>query len=1327
MARQQIKQYVFYPSGSGYGNIQIPGNYTNATVLTIIDTNKQTFIQNFADPALGATFTWSGAGPTGINSNFPNAVDGYTTITLTANTHTSLGYASSDKLAIYVESPYQTIKSWPFGTDAVERMRVAQPTSLIDADFEYGLQTTKWQSLFTCLDGPSIYEVPGGDVWNSANVVSYVTTIGNVLFAGSLGANISNQFVNQTSGVIPNVITSGGTLFNNGPQWTGADYALLVNMGGGGYPTTATKQGATATYLTANVTKVHTRQLPVSSTVGYGLGNIVAVAYLPWQNNTTIGPASATVLSVPGSQVWNFNGNIWGGVQVGALVALQTTTANQWELCTILGFPASTAGGANILLQRNVWGTNSANTAIQSGGGLRVIDNIEVVNVDTVDSATQLSVDRTYFNTLGYDQLYAGSVVNIMNIDSLLNSGGNSEIIQMNGITNTRGNVPQFSRGQLGTTSQVPTLGGNPTASAGSILLRLSGMFLAGNANVTMVGTNYTAHPFLTNSSVTNGAVSTFGHYVANTEGQYQIVAQPSSVQSPNYFTYYPRFSPRSLTIGYPLNTYNTILRRAGFFGSGNIPFTSITSNGANPSIITVTTPYPHGLTPAMPVLVNLWTVAAGVHFATGPFTILATPTPTTFTYQGKANGVVAAATNFAGTIYVRPSAYYIHRPIDGGVLIGCGTPSHGAKAERQTKKYFRYQSGKGLMWTSGTLLGTNLDISNIAANSASLSYAQISVTVDQEHFLQTGANVQISGIDQANFNGYFPVYTVTGDYTFTINAKAAIGATIGTFQYQPKAAVAQWAGASVRAGMFDDQNGAFWENTGSQLNVVIRSATWPLAGYVSVEVGSNLVQGDGTTWFTKQYKKFDRVVLRGMTHTIVGILDDNTMYVTPVWRGASNQVRVKASKIIETRIPQSQWNVDRLDGTGPSGYTIIPTLMQMLMIQYTWYGAGFCEFGLRGPRGEMIMAHRQPNNNNNYQAWMRTGNLPARYSASNETPSAFLANAMSATDNYMVITDSMQFPTAQLSASTPVYVNIDNEVVTATGVISYSPMTANGMIPANISIGARAAGFSMWQDGAIKSFSMGSAEVHNAGNAAVVINNTNAPSLNHWGSAVILDGGFDKDQGYAYTYIAANIAFPTAPTGTVGNVVTTFAMRLAPSVSNGLPAKLGEAELVNRAQLILNNIVVNFQGTGLAANTARYLVEGILNPNNINTTTTVWNYLYNSSTSTINNPSGAVQPSFTQFAANTNLTQAGTLTYTSGSFAQGGERLFAIPINFTNSGLLDLSTVKQLGNSGIPGNNIYPDGPEILVINITALSTLSGLTNPVQGDIQISFAESQA
>jgi hypothetical protein len=70
-----------------------------------------------------------------------------------------------------------------------------------------------------------------------------------------------------------------------------------------------------------------------------------------------------------------------------------------------------------------------------------------------------------------------------------------------------------------------------------------------------------------------------------------------------------------------------------------------------------------------------------------------------------------------------------------------------------------------------------------------------------------------------------------------------------------------------------------------------------------------------------------------------------------------------------------------------------------------------------------------------------------------------------------------------------------------------------------------------------------------------------------------------------------------------------------------------------------------------------------------------------------------------------------------------GGERLFAIPIQATGVNNLDLTQIKQIGQSSIPGTGTYPNGPEVLAVVITALSAQS---SPV-GEIQLSFQESQA
>jgi len=1266
MARQALRNYVFNPAGAGVGNVQIPGNFAGGQILTVLDTTAQQFIYNFADNTLQATITWSPV----PNNNFPTSIDGITTITFTTSTST---LSSTDKLAIYAEVPY--VQERPFARDAVERLRVANPQSLIDADFEYGLQNTKWQSLFVNNDNPSIYEVPGSDVY--ANTISYVGFLGN-----AITSSVQNTVI----------ISNGSSAGNNQPNWLLNDFAVTWNPHVANPPQTG--------YVTANVASQNQRALTMNSTTGFSQGQNVILVYAP---NVAASTCTVNATVTAGNTTIQITGA--NSIVNGSMLSIQTANVNVFELVSV----QSGGGTGTLTVARNRLNSNSGNAAMGVGNVVSIVGQVEVANVISIDSSTQMSVNRGWMNTVAQDGMNAGTIVQAINWDSSTTSGGNTEIIQTTIISNAAGNVATIARGALGTTAA-------STYQAGSPVIRLSGIFVSGNVGISQVTVNLPGHGFSQYQPI-----STTNHNIARTEGQYQIVSPVYS----NYLNYFPK-ATTGLNIGYPLNRWDTVIRYGGFYGTASLPALTFTSDGANPSTITATSAYAHGLSPGTPILANVVAASNSVG-AFGPFTILTIPSTNTFTFQAKTGYPVTGPVT--GAVYVRPSAFFVHRAADGGVNLGTGTPHHGASAARQTKKYFRYQSGKGLMWTSGTLLGANMDI--IAATAGGTGVGNVmTVTTYQEHQLQIGANIQISGITTSGYNGYYLVTGVNSDTQFTVNTASVLGSIPAVFGNQPKVISVSWIGASVRAGLFDDQNGVFWENTGTQINVVLRAAVYYMTGTVSVETATNLCTGDGTCQFLTQFVAGDKIILRGMTHTVTSVIDNNTLTISPVWRGLTNQVRIQPSKVLELRYPQSQWNIDRLDGTGPSGYKLDPTKMQMLMIQYTWYGAGFIDFGVRGPLGNYVFCHRIMNNNSNYQAYMRSGNLPARYQAINDTPyqilnsnsSALNYTGITASDTTFTIIDATQFPTP--SPASPVYVLIDNEIMKCTGITLGT--TVGNVTPATVTGVTRAATFNLFQDSANKSFSAGSASSHQANVSVRVISATNAPSLNHWGSAVILDGGFDTDRGYAYTYSVANVAFPTGLAA--GNTtITAFAMRLAPSVSNQIPGQLGTRDLVNRAQLILQNMIINFSGANISTTTgARYLVEGILNPNNISTTTTTFNFLFNSPYNASSNPSSAVQPSYTQVAPGNITGTSSSIAYTSVTqFATGGERLFAIPVNYTNSGQLDLSSVKQLGNSGIPGYNIYPDGPELLAINITALVPTPGVN--ASGEIQIQWNESQA
>ena len=54
---------------------------------------------------------------------------------------------------------------------------------------------------------------------------------------------------------------------------------------------------------------------------------------------------------------------------------------------------------------------------------------------------------------------------------------------------------------------------------------------------------------------------------------------------------------------------------------------------------------------------------------------------------------------------------------------------------------------------------------------------------------------------------------------------------------------------------------------------------------------------------------------------------------------------RNTAGGIIEERVARDDWNVDPLDGTGPSGIVANPDSVQLMVLEYEWYGAGQVEF----------------------------------------------------------------------------------------------------------------------------------------------------------------------------------------------------------------------------------------------------------------------------------------------------------------------------------------------------------------------------------------------
>jgi hypothetical protein len=77
--------------------------------------------------------------------------------------------------------------------------------------------------------------------------------------------------------------------------------------------------------------------------------------------------------------------------------------------------------------------------------------------------------------------------------------------------------------------------------------------------------------------------------------------------------------------------------------------------------------------------------------------------------------------------------------------------------------------------------------------------------------------------------------------------------------------------------------------------------------------------------------------------------------------------------------VPQSEWNVDTLDGTGPSGYTLDYTKAQILFSEYEWLGVGSVRVGF-AIDGKFITAHQFNHANLIDSVYMTSATLPVRY-----------------------------------------------------------------------------------------------------------------------------------------------------------------------------------------------------------------------------------------------------------------------------------------------------------------------------------------------------------
>jgi hypothetical protein len=1208
---------------SNQGYVKFPGFYKLKDFLLITNTSRNTILYNFSDSDSAAEVTYS----SGFDSDFGGASYGFEQVTtITFNIDTA-GMMVTDNIQIFVEGKEQAVRLNSIGTDAMERMKVGIPQSMLDADFEYGLQPTKWQTISMMRNYPSVYEIPGsdkavvsvttdasagtsftgasqltvttvaahgfsvGDVFTikalASSVSGFSRAEGTFIVAGVSSSNVFTYYAKSKVGSVnPTLLSSSYTQLRTAGFYTGASVGNpafnVYSNGQSGTITTYLNSASGSTFIGFSGT-APLAGAPISGTgitAGtqitsvFGTGGAVASTKL-----TTSAAISDTQLVVAST----------AGITPGLVfdrgdgTVVQVTTIN------------SNTVGLSGPLTSAILGTNqtynSLSQSTTSGSGSGALFNISRLNT-VYSAAAGASAGAGYI---------ASDTITILGTSVNGTTPANDVTITVttaspiNAVDTLAATMLTAGTGYLGDEIGLVT-----TSSGAGTGLTLDILGIDVGGAVLGVAVNNAGQGYAVNDTIT---ISGGGNGDATIK---VLTVQPGGLITAFSVAGTPVTPPtKSFISAFSLTDVTT----QAIASASTLSYTSI-------GTIEIQFSSPHGFVPGDSITTTISSSGTNAQLAAGAFYVEQVPSTTTLRYTARAPGTIA--NTLVGVVYSRPDSYYVHRPLDGGVQLGTGGPAHGATAIRMSKKYIRYQSGKGVMYNTGALFAPSYDIQSLISTGTTVGSVITLTTDDVDHGCQVGAVIQIIGATTSGYNGIYTVTTIINERVLKVIATQVLGATTAVIGSPCVMSVRNWHGATVRSGTFDDQNGMFWQYDGIQMAVVRRSSTFQIAGTISIPANSNSLTGTNTR-FTQQLIAGDRIVIRGMSHVVTNVISDTSASVSPDYRGVTDVVGTKVCKTIDLIIPQGQWNLDTLDGSGPSGYSLDVTKMQMIGMQWTWYGAGFIDFMLRGPTGDYVFAHRFRNSNVNTEAYMRTGNQPVRYEVINEGAKTSLSATINSSTTTIPLTNAFYFPNSGT-------VLIENELV-----------RFNNNDGTNLLNCTRGATLTQFVAGSSRTFSAGTATTHNNGVGVILVSNTITPIISHWGSAFMIDGQFDSDRGYIFNYAATGVVASVDP-------ATSFLIRLAPSVSNAIVGDLGERELLNRAQLLLAGISITSDSV---SGGGAIIVQGILNPQNYPTDPTkiTWTGLASSA-------SGG-QPSFAQIALGGSVTWSGN-TSTSTATVQG-------------------------------------------------------------------------
>jgi hypothetical protein len=486
-------------------------------------------------------------------------------------------------------------------------------------------------------------------------------------------------------------------------------------------------------------------------------------------------------------------------------------------------------------------------------------------------------------------------------------------------------------------------------------------------------------------------------------------------------------------------------------------------------------------------------------------------------------------------------------------------------------------------------------------------------------------------------------------------------------------------------------------------------------------------------------------------------------------------------TKTVDTKVPQEDWSIDPCDGSGPTGYNLDLSKIQMAYMDYSWYGAGKIRFGFKTTDGQVQYVHEFVHNNNLFESYFRSGNLPARYEVvtyNNPTyiPSLFhwgtsvMMDGRFDDDNAYLFTQNSQTlniagTTAKSFASTGINLTTDLMTVQTHGfrsgdILQFESIGSNGLRgsnalhPATQVIGSNTT-TTLTNGARYKAFVNSANLIHLTPETATI---TVGATASRSGSTVTITTATahnipssSNNVGVYFIQDAAGAAITNLPTSYVGPVTVTsttaFTFTVAGSqtvASTSIPnAAIGEVlNFTSQGNtqytyfLYPNGSLNNTSGPNyqplislrLSPSVSEGLTGKLGDRDVINRMQLRLKEIGISSNQLVD-----VKVLLNPRLNNLNFTgvDAPSLTqvveHTAADTVSGGVQVY----NFRGSGgsggaegttVVDVSTLFEMSNSILGGDSIFPDGPDIITIAVARLTGNSTLTSA-----KLTWSEAQA